>query len=67
MRCARWLLLLLICACTAPTGPRANAQLVDGWWFVRLADGSVCIARPFQAPIRDTAAEAIAECQEAAQ
>ncbi len=63
MRVTRWLLLSMALACSDPTAPSARAELVSGWWWVTLADGTVCLARPYQTPHRDTAAEAIAECE----
>lgn len=58
-------LLLLVAGCSCSTGPTNPdvAVLSDGWWYVTLSNGAVCIARPYQEPIRDTAEEAIAECR----
>ena len=58
----RYLALLAALAACQPLAPD-TATLVEGWWHVTLGDGTTCIARPYLAPERDTAAEAIAECR----
>ncbi len=60
----RLALLLLLAACGNPAAPDV-AVYGSGWWYVTLSDGTVCIARPYMVPERDTAAEAIAECRNA--
>ena len=63
MRSLAAAMLVLLAACGDATGPHNTARQQSGWWYVTLANGAVCIARPYQVPGRDTAREAIAECR----
>ncbi len=65
MKILLWCLWLGLMACSSPCEPQDVAILDSGWWYVTLADGTACIARPFQADVRDTTAKAIAECRAA--
>lgn len=59
-----FLLCVLLAACNDPCAPAPDeARLESGLWYVTLADGSICIARPFEIPHRDESEEAINECR----
>lgn len=55
----------LLLGCTATTGPTATAEVVGGFWYVALHGDGVtsCVGLPYDAPGRDTAAEAIRDCR----
>ena len=59
----RHLIVLVALALACQPNAPDTAALVEGWWHVTLADGTVCLARPYLAPERDTPGEAVAECR----